>query len=148
MTEQQTLNRDDALAPFRELLGGGGAGGRGNDGGDGGGPKGGGGDDDFGPLGRLLLDALRRMGDKQLELTMRAVDDVFARMSGLVTETAAAATRQDEVVAKTLGEAIARSIDRNADLAEHVANFGERVVALERQVAALKPAAAEKGSAP
>jgi uncharacterized small protein (DUF1192 family) len=141
MTE--TLNAEPAGGTFDQLLEAlespsrvGDGNGRGNSGGNG--P--GGGDDghDFGPLKRFLIDAFERSAEMQSELTLKATEMVIARVVGLVAEAAAQAVRNDEIVAKTLSEAVAKSIGQNADLAEHVVKLGERVVTLEAEVARLK----------
>jgi hypothetical protein len=141
MTEVHGEVLDDALAPLRELLeraatpqrngrrDSNGNGGRGNGGGNGGGGGSGGGDDgrpDFGPFIRVMREGFDRLSDQQQAFAEQLVDTATKPLVALITDLAG----------------------QNKSLAQSVGELAARVHALERQVAALKPAAAEKGSAP
>ena len=125
---------------FRELtdalkkpLGdGGGAGGGGDNDGDG---SGGGDDgpdgDGYRRLVRILQEGLAQVGERQSDFTVKTVESAFDRvMDGL--------NIQVKDLADVIMQAVTKSISKNADLGEHVANFMERVVKLEADVAWLK----------
>jgi hypothetical protein len=116
-SQQNETAARDAFADLIDALKRGG--GKGGDG-DGSGHGDGDGSGDFVTV-AMLLDAVRQMGKMQTQSILFA----NARL-------AAQATQQDEFVAKELSAPIARSLDMLADLAERVADLGQRVVALER----------------
>jgi hypothetical protein len=131
--------------PFDE-----GGGGNGGDGGSGGGGSGGGdGGDGLGRLMQALREGLSRVGERQSDFTAKLVEAAFARVmetltarfgefAGLIHKVAEQAVRGDEAVVKQLGEAVTKSISKNADVAEHCAKLADRLASLEREVAALK----------
>jgi hypothetical protein len=139
MTEEHSAVLDIEDGAFRELeraLSRGGNGGRRGDGGNGGGKgPGGGGDDDgggedIGPLGRAMIEGLRRLGERQMKMTLEALELVLNQ----VVETATVAIQGDGAFAKQLADGLATSLRANA-------NLSERVASLERQIAALERAA-------
>jgi hypothetical protein len=124
----------------------GGANGNGGNNGNNGGGGWGGGDESFDRLVKILREGLAQVGERQSDFTAELVEAAFARVLEMLTaqvkELAGAlveaAVQGDKAVVKELGEAVTRSISKNADVAEHLANFMDRVVSLEREVAALK----------
>jgi hypothetical protein len=111
---------------------GGGKDGRGNGGGNDGGDGGAGGG--MGPVdGRMLIDSLRQVAELQTKCSLTLAD---AMIKALERERGA---REEQLlaVAKQLGETITTALRLNANLAEYVADFGERIVALESR---LRPA--------
>jgi hypothetical protein len=119
---ERAPSRNGKGAPSRNGRGhahnnGGGYGGNGNGGGDDG--------DDLGPLGRALLAAFKRSSELQSELVMRSVQTAIE-----------GAGETNAIWATGLGEALARALNQNADLAEQLAALAERVATLERQLAA------------
>jgi hypothetical protein len=120
---------------------GGGNDGRGNGGGNDGGDGGAGGGDDLGPVdGRMLVSSLRQMAELQTRCSLTLAD---AMIKALERERGA---REEQLlaVAKQLGETITTALRLNANLAEYVANFGERIVALESRLRPTNAAAADQ----
>lgn len=93
---------------------------------DGGGDRGDGGD----PILRAMREGFQRIGEQQAEFV--------TELTQQVTQLADTASRGDEVIANTLGEAVAKSLEQTAYVAGRLADFMERVVALEVEVARLK----------
>jgi hypothetical protein len=114
MTEHRILDRDDALAPLRELLGGGGGDG-------GGGHRGGGGGGDDGPGGGL---------PENFERLLRALSKTLDHGLGQLSD------RTFNLVDKAFGGVL----DLVGDLARENKALGERIDALERDLASLKGA--------
>ena len=141
----------------RPLDEGGGDGGNNGNGGNGDGR----GDDGegFNRLVRILREGLSRVGERQSDFTAKLVEAAFSRVMATLTAQVKnladtiieVAVRGDEAVAKQLGEAVTKSISKNADVAELCAKLAERVVALETEMAMLKaqrdrPFAGEEGT--
>jgi acylphosphatase len=113
----------------------------------------------FNRLVRILREGLSRVGERQSDFTAKLVEAAFSRVMATLTAQVKnladtiieAAVRGDEAVAKQLGEAVTKSISKNADVAELCAKLAERVVALETEMAMLKaqrdrPFAGEEGT--
>jgi hypothetical protein len=113
----------------------------GNGGGNGGGTGDGG--DAFDPIRQMLRESFQQLAEQQGAFTRQATEVVTEHVRGLtalVRETAKQAVRGDEAVAKTLSEAVVKSLNRSADIASAVADFGKRIAELEKEIAQLKRA--------
>jgi hypothetical protein len=162
-TQSATLDAEDD-GTFRELVAAlrqprddshGAGNGNGNGNGDGG--NGGGGGDDGDRFRRLaeqmmqqMLEAFEQMGEKHNAIALKAFTELLAEMADQVKQVADQVkqvadlgARGDEAIAKTLTAAVMKSLDQSAVIAEAVANFGERFVKLETEVAALKARAGQ-----
>jgi hypothetical protein len=125
--------------------------GGGKDGGGNGGGHGGGGGDDgpgMGPLGRLMIEALRRTSEMQSNFTAKSVDALL--------EAIRAERDARESTARQLHENHMQTSAMSARLAEASADrfdaLEARIVSLERELARLRPAnadaSADEGSGP
>jgi hypothetical protein len=126
---------DELLGRIKGAADGGNGAGNNGGGGDkgGGGGNGGDGGDDMGPLGRLLLEALRRTSEQQSNFTGRMAD---ALIKAIERERDA---RQGE--AQQLAGTITTALRLSADWAERVADLTERVANLEARLTPAKAGA-------